>query len=41
MQLRQPWVLEGCCHVDALARVELQHLVHEIQCLRVCVRELL
>lgn len=41
MQLRQPWVLERCCHVNALAGVELKHLVHEVQCLWVCVWELL
>lgn len=30
MQLRQPRVLECCSHVNALAGVELQHLVHEV-----------
>mmetsp|Transcript_33334 Transcript_33334/g.99266 ORF Transcript_33334/g.99266 Transcript_33334/m.99266 type:complete len:427 (-) Transcript_33334:1908-3188(-) len=40
VQLRQPRVLQRLNDVAALAWVKLQHLLHQIDCERVCLREL-
>jgi hypothetical protein len=41
MQLCQPRVLERLVDINALARVKLEHLLHQIDRLGVGVRELL